>query len=318
MVFGDPRQFGVHGKPMEIDLIASPSFYHPTTVVVVDDDEDFVEALKLGINADIPFKGFSDPRQARHYIDNCPRIDRKPDLPPWYDPARFQAAGVIVIDYRMPVMSGFELCDDLSGHPSKRVLLSGVATAYEAIDGFNRDLYSKYIVKGQIESLDILQDSVGELNRRLFAEYFPVARGHAFMLDIGFVDWLFDFMPKQGYVEYYSDDDGLLLIDKNGQQSYMEVCAFDDYVVQKNLLNDIGIPAWVTDKLKDTGLVLGNLNDRDLDSMQDDDWHNCLCRGGEVIGRRQAYRFAILPSLPSGYNGHTLNTLAQHLAANPV
>ena len=65
-----------------------------------------------------------------------------------YNKDRFNDVSVIIVDYYMDEMNGIEVCETLSKHPAKKILLTGGADKENiAIDAFNKGIIHRFINK---------------------------------------------------------------------------------------------------------------------------------------------------------------------------
>ncbi|NCX93890.1 MAG: response regulator [Gammaproteobacteria bacterium] len=129
--------------------ILAPCCYHPTTVLLVDDDQVALMANKGLISKYAVCKAFLSPMMADSYLkkthlsdfaDRCKKV-RSPNINTHnqdllseiykeiYNPARFQQISVAVLDYQMPGMNGLQLASLIrKRHPHIKIL---TRTAYD-------------------------------------------------------------------------------------------------------------------------------------------------------------------------------------------
>lgn len=176
-----------------MDACAFLPLYHPTTVVYVDDDREFLSLLPMRAGV-LPYRCFHDPVEVlvRIGTGELPTaLDLKcwnrytgdvgdPDtedvfgLDKWmigmrvFNRNRFSLATVLVVDYEMPGMSGLTLCRRLGDLPCKRLLLTGRGDTALAVQALNDGLIDMYLPKSQPD----LDEQVGQAVRRLQARYF--------------------------------------------------------------------------------------------------------------------------------------------------
>jgi len=114
-----------------------PTCYHPTTVLFVDDNKDFLLNFSLHFDDDLPYKIFVSPKEALNFANQQPLkhplhercFSEYPDAiggspntsytmhldiasihKEIYNPNRFKHITVCVVDYAMPEMNGIEFC----------------------------------------------------------------------------------------------------------------------------------------------------------------------------------------------------------------
>src|SRR5690242_16550968 len=103
--------------------------YYPTTVVLLDDNNEFLEALELKISKYIPLSFYDSPKKALNFfleeyrshpfIDRCiannneensdhlmQNVDIRNIHKEIYNSQRFSEITVLVIDYAMPDING--------------------------------------------------------------------------------------------------------------------------------------------------------------------------------------------------------------------
>lgn len=148
----------------------TPLAYIPTEVVLLDDDNDFLTAIRGKLNDDFLYSMFTVPETAIKHIEGSRNTsDRWSNLEEViehtgytsfatrydfscmhrevYSPMRCNEISVVVVDYAMPQMNGLEFLSRIKNKNIKRILLTGEADAKIAVDAFNRGLIDKYIQK---------------------------------------------------------------------------------------------------------------------------------------------------------------------------
>lgn len=165
--------------------------YYPTTVAIVDDDKRMLEALALQLANTAPCLTFQAPQQALlffkqnyHAAPFTQRVLLQPEEDKAehrlididlraihkqaYNPNRFAEVSVLIVDYDMPEINGFELCQRLKQHPFKKIMLTGEATYDLAVNLFNAGIIDKFIVKNNPRLLATLLDAIHELQQQYF------------------------------------------------------------------------------------------------------------------------------------------------------
>lgn len=134
--------------------------YFPTTAVMVDDNEQFLAALRLKMVGCEPTKLYASPIQALDFVRNAYQPFRTySDLSELhklvFDPKRSETISVVVVDYAMPEMNGVEFCRKIADLPVKKILLTGEADHKIAVEAFNEGIIDKFIRKDE-EPLDLI------------------------------------------------------------------------------------------------------------------------------------------------------------------
>ena len=121
--------------------------YHPTTTVLVDDNQDFIQTIKYKLKKDLRCQFYTDPVKAlrffkeeyqpkpftqRCFVEPAEEqidhlffnVDLRQIHKEVYVAERFAEISVVVIDYTMPGMNGLELSRQLKAiNPTIRILL---------------------------------------------------------------------------------------------------------------------------------------------------------------------------------------------------
>ena len=178
-----------------INQAAKPScFYHPTTVLFLDDNQVFLDALELEFGARVKMKTFTDPAQAMEAINasnqeitqsvlkavGMGNADTASDarvgfelsnmLKLIYDKSRFDNIAVLVVDYEMPGINGVEFCQKLGDKNIFKILLTAEADKDTAINAFNSGAIDKFLLKTSANLYQELGDAIAELQCRYFKE----------------------------------------------------------------------------------------------------------------------------------------------------
>lgn len=153
-----------------------PIYSHPTTILFLDDNIDYLKNLSLHLPRNLfSYKLYNNPQKAlvdlshnynsrtyasthwqlvnpRH-LDSCViEIDIPNLYTQCYNPNRFSSVSTIIIDYDMPDINGLEFLQKINFPEIQKILLTGVADTDIAIDAFNKGIIDLYIPK---QNLDI-------------------------------------------------------------------------------------------------------------------------------------------------------------------
>lgn len=161
-------------------------FRHPTTVLLVDDEELFLDSFVFRFN-DIfpvlsiarvddalsklrsqealrreiqdlvsPLDGYQD-FDGMEQGDSLVRLSGRSFEKILNSSNRHQLISVVVVDYQMPGMNGIEFCRQINDLPLKKILLTGKADLDTAVSGFNEGIIDFFITKQQLDSIDLLE-----------------------------------------------------------------------------------------------------------------------------------------------------------------
>ncbi len=234
--------------------------YYPTTVVLIDDNVKYIESMKLQLKLqNIPCKAFTSPPAALDFLTNeyqaspftqrclstvdnylvdrfATTFDERKIFQEIYNPKRMAEIGVLIVDYAMPGMNGIELCRRLREKevPFKLLMLTGEASKDLAIEAFNEGIIDKFIMKKADNLMDVLVDSVHELQHRYFLDLSATLlntieadanEAFAFLSDPIFADFFHGLRKKFMAVEYYLLDEwgSFLLLDIDANPTWVLV-----------------------------------------------------------------------------------------------
>ena len=161
-----------------------PLYYYPTTVMLLDDSEDFLTNFSLQLQNKLAVKLYSKPQTALAYlkgVDYSSHLNTRVFSTPQenhgmnpivnhsvnlnlstikeeiYNPKRFDEIAVIIIDYDMPAMNGLDFCRKLGRSPIKKILLTGKGDEKIAVQAFNEGLIDHFIQKGNRDVINIVE-----------------------------------------------------------------------------------------------------------------------------------------------------------------
>lgn len=223
-------------------------FHHPTTTVFVDDSEEFLYSIALGVDR-LPYRSFCNPVQALAYVNHFStaydaagqqntfssnasvdklfaQVERKLS-----DHHRFAEPSVLVVDYSMPSMNGLDLCSQITNPNIKKVLLTGVADEKVAIDALNTELIDFYISKRENSLSHRLRGIISHLEIRYFQDLFGWSRDNEVrkvlphLYDSAFADFFEDILESMQAVEHYPlpGSKGFCLINGYGVTNHLVV-----------------------------------------------------------------------------------------------
>lgn len=256
-----------------------PLCFYPTQIVFVDDNEDFLAALKLALSSKFRIKTFSDPQQALNYIqENQRQLDLAEDgeKPPlhgdsdtWvkqvlshpnikrFDAIREHEISVLIIDYSMPSMTGIEFCEQIQKTHTKRILLTGYATPSDAVKAFNNHVIHYYLTKNDPNMLRELEDAILQLQSIYFRELSSRLKTDAmdsetpFFTDSALADYFQNLCNHHGIREYYylASPSRFVMRDKNNDEHVCVIYSEEDMLEQIQILQEEDAPATLIEKL---------------------------------------------------------------------
>jgi len=166
-----------------------PLLYHPTNVVLLDDDPKFLNDISLLLPNDMPYILNDDPQKTIHYLRkntyesdilsalvteqiydrsdgdaagdafviNFSRLQETLNLP-----LRFKKSTVGMIDRFMQCMDGIDFCRAIQKDELliKRILFTGKTNTNEAVKLFNQKIIDGFLLK---EGDDILAKNIATI-----------------------------------------------------------------------------------------------------------------------------------------------------------
>jgi CheY-like chemotaxis protein len=221
-------------------------YFHPTTVVIVDDNESFLRSLTLEMPGTIACRGFTDPEEALAFlnepVDLAPLVDRCFTLARGHDNRtlihldlglieqeinyrqRFRRVSVVLVDYAMPSVDGLQFCARMLDPHARRALLTGVADEKLAVEAFNAGLIHRFIPKHKATAVEAVVAFIAELERDYFQQHLARLRTMlaldppGFLVDPAIAVEVHRLMQEERVMEYYLVDDppGFLMLRADG------------------------------------------------------------------------------------------------------
>jgi CheY-like chemotaxis protein len=184
-----------------------PCCFHPTRVVVIDDNYEFLCALDYILSRDgASYQYYNSPQRALAYLNQVQatpfpqRYVINADEEAWehrrldvnifelhqeiYRPERFAEISVVVIDYSMPELNGLDFCQQLQDKNIQKILLTGMADEHIAIQAFNNGIIQHYIRKHDRDMVEQLNKAIEESQRRYFNKLSEVVIGAIRSVDV--------------------------------------------------------------------------------------------------------------------------------------
>lgn len=307
--------------------------YHPTTIVIIDDDESFLKSMSLHLGHDIPCITFKNPKEALEFLnesyqsdsylnrcishtpENVPskrniQVDIQPIASEIYNPDRFNEISVIIVDQMMPGLKGLELCGQLTNASFKKILLTGRATTEDIIKGFNQGIINKYIAKDADNLTQQIKDGVRELQQEYFNELSNTVinsladseTAGSCLSDPVFVEFFNEFLNEHEIVEYsLTDTEGsFLLLDAAGKPFILAVKDEDAMEAARDMARFSKKPPSddVLQKIEKNECIVYFHADDNL-VLEPSDWESrgLLFPAKKLVGKNKTYYYAIINDL---------------------
>lgn len=221
-------------------------YYHPTTVVLVDDNEAFLRSLTLEMPEGMACHGFTSPEAALEFlnqpIDLAPLVDRCFTLNRCHDGEavihldlgvieqeinylqRFRRVSVVLVDYAMPSVDGMQFCERMTDSYARRAMLTGVADEKLAVEAFNAGLIHRFIPKHKATAVEAVIAFIAELQRDYFNQYLARLKTAlaidppGFLVEPVIAIRVRRLMLDEAIAEYYlvNDPPGFIMLRSNG------------------------------------------------------------------------------------------------------
>lgn len=305
-------------------------YYHPTTVVFVDDNIDFLSNLSLQLEADLAYRLFESPRKALRHLNNAAcaeplskrffsshgawdeaspdpliRLDMTAIEREMHNTSRFGETSVVLVDYAMPDMDGLSFCRQIVNPYVKKILFTGVADESVAVSAFNNGLIDRFVLKSERDVYEQINQAISELQRRYIRDCcLPISHvlslhSPGFLKDDVFTRFFQQLRREHGFVEYYMtvEPSGFLLLDADAAMSRLVVLTEEELRAHYQIAQDQGAPAELLAALErgDTVPYFGHMPDSYY-RPEFTHWRECLYPAGIVHGR-QTYFWALVPNV---------------------
>ncbi|MFM0033376.1 response regulator [Paraburkholderia strydomiana] len=249
------------------NFIRPPVFY-PATVVFVDDNDSYLDALRRFFPDTFTNLFFTRPQAAlafirQHARENSlefasasaclsePGVERFVETSSERDvvarPSRFEEVAAVVVDYDMPGMNGVEFLSSISHLRCAKVLLTGVANETVAVKAFNAGIVDLYLRKTDADSANRLAYFLKDARNRHCSESGWLALGENGMTycDPRTRKVIDEVVAAEGIVEYYwrPEQNAILMFDRAGNPSVFVAWAENDWISQGEIVADEGGPA---------------------------------------------------------------------------
>lgn len=166
-------------------------FSFKTRVILIDDNESFLNNLSFKLSDDYLVETYSDPYLALEDIasnyqgnilstphgflseteseddDIFYSVDFQKIAGLSKSKQKTNTVSVVIVDYSMPILNGIEFCKKLAHLPVLKVMLTGHADFKLAVDAFNNGIIDRFIVK---DTPDMLKEIVNGID--LMAGFF--------------------------------------------------------------------------------------------------------------------------------------------------
>lgn len=228
---------------------AIPSFSFPTTVLMIDDNVEFLKSVAIGLPAETAtYNFYSDPRTALKLInekyESSPLtsgmfnlldeeefehktldINVRDIYRIMYNRSRFQQISTVVVDYHMPGMDGIEFCRSIKNPNIQKVLLTSIVDEQKAIEVLNEGLIDTFIRKQSQNIMQQLGQAISQAQTRYFSKLSQIVQEvirfspeDSALSDPAFMELFHRICRDFSAVEYYMTEflGSFVFLDANG------------------------------------------------------------------------------------------------------
>lgn len=252
------------------------AYYHPTSVVFLDDHQAFLDSVPLALEANVAYQSFVDPQKAIAYINGHTqyrplleqdlqltdsgqsyhyKLDSESILHKTLDNKRFSEPSVLITDYAMPGSNynGLDVCNAIDNPYVKKILLTGVADEQIAIEALNNKVIDYYLKKNSQDILPKINELIQQYQQDYFNDMTRVVReglkvSSPLIDDPAVVGYFFDFIEQKNIVEYHLYTESspasldFLLLDEQGKRHRLLLLNKEDIKAHRDVAADAGAP----------------------------------------------------------------------------
>lgn len=252
------------------------AYYHPTTVVFLDDHQPFLDSIPLALEENVAYQTFSDPRKAIDYINDHTqyhplvekdaswtddhssyhyKLDVESILHKTQDGKRFSEPSILITDYAMPGYNynGLDVCEAIDNPYVKKILLTGVADEHIAIEALNNKVIDYYLKKNAQDILPQINELIQRYQQTYFRDMTRVVREGLKLTsplidDPAIVGYFFALIEQENIVEYHLLTElspaslDFLMQDALGNSHRLLLSTQDDIKTHRDVAADAGAP----------------------------------------------------------------------------
>lgn len=170
-----------------------PSFFFPTTVLMIDDNIEFLKSVAIGLSSNnTAYNFYSDPLKALQFLNEKHNskdlshglfslldeeefehrtidINVRDIYRIMYNKMRFQEISTVVVDFHMPGLDGIEFCRSIKNPHIQKILLTSIVDEQKAIEVLNEGLINTFIRKQAPNVMQQLNQALMQSQLRYFA-----------------------------------------------------------------------------------------------------------------------------------------------------
>ncbi|HVV69329.1 MAG TPA: response regulator [Gammaproteobacteria bacterium] len=235
----------------------APLFYWPTDILIVDDNQSFLENFSSALDESASVIIFDNPHAAlealsknnnvfedlsslatfvnsNEYDDENPlkKIDYSKLSNFIYQKQRFNNISIAIVDYTMPKMNGVEFCKKISNSRIKKIMLTGDASYEIAVKSLNHDIIDAFVPKDATHVFDEVNQYIKKMRLAYFSDISNSLQGdpqNTLKTSQDYLKLFRQFVKQNNIVEYYQLDvsGSYLALDKAGHNYWLVIKSMD-------------------------------------------------------------------------------------------
>jgi CheY-like chemotaxis protein len=292
----------IEGKAVEGKVMPSINpacFYHPVSIVFLDDDKAFLNALEMQLGKHGGMRVFMKSDEALSAVAQSEEdvneevldlIDPNEDNAistyslsirianihrAIYNENRSKYIAGVVVDYDMPI-SGIDFCKDIKSNEIYKIMLTGKAGNELAIDAFNKRIINKYLAKKSSSLYEDLVLAISDAKQHYFFEKSKTIidnLGKNFknlLINDSFQKIFNKVFQESGAVEYYLVDrsGSYLFLDKELQPTWLIIRSVQEIKEQIAILEEAEIGNEFIELLKSNQKLLFLVSENDYEKPE--------------------------------------------------
>lgn len=246
----------IKSKIMLNDKLKINLFCYPTTVVIIDDNQDFLDSLVPVLpHKQNVYKLFNDPNLGERYFKDYTtqkeelfKVDLNDDdeyeihlkthsiFQNLYNENRFNQISTVIVDYELNGRNGLEILSKIQDKNMYKILLTGVADENIAIDAFNRGLIDQYVKKQDsylmIEKLkELIEENNFQFFQRKISNIDKIIKDNILPLILyndQFKELIDNFIKEYNMIEYYICNSTGNIVFMDGNKNIGMLCVYDE------------------------------------------------------------------------------------------
>ena len=308
-----------------------PCCFHPTRVILIDDDHEFFDNLHNSLSSDhASYQYFNNPEAAIHYLNEVYKpnpfpnryieaIDedkwehRRLDVNVWdthhevYRPERFEEISVVVVDHSMGDVTGIEVCRQITDPNIQKILLTGMTDQEIAIRAFNEGVIHHYIRKQDPDMAAQLNQAIESAQWRYFNKLSEVTLKaitsddlvNPAIVDPNFQNFFKELVKQHGFSEAYLCEamGSYVFVTEDGTSHGLVVNNADQLEVSSESAEALNVDATLLEDLKNRKKMMAYHSRHGTFEPPAEEWQNHVYSPQILQGKRENYYYVFTPNL---------------------